>query len=229
MLSLCSSSVDILRNLAAMASSTVSICTKHTPAAKLQALSKSCPLITAPRSCSCMCLGKGCRTAGKWRQKPGIRCQWFWSAEGKLSSGLARSTCAEGKGAQERDPGEKLGDLLPYGMVEDWKQDEEQVYEKLGLDLRWLKSELQVKNPPRKAWWWGRKYWDQGWRVGKWTEWATGCLYPGAVMDPSNLGLSPMHPRNHSQSEWLIPLKCCCAGRIASDTFCYLEWLRSAL
>lgn len=33
--------------------------------------------------------------------------------------GLARSTCAEGKGAQERRPGEKLGGLLPYGMVED--------------------------------------------------------------------------------------------------------------
>lgn len=31
------------------------------------------------------------------------------------------------------------------------------------------------------------------------------------------------------QSEWLIPLKCCCAGRIASDTFCCLERLRSAL
>lgn len=35
--------------------------------------------------------------------------------------GLARSICAGGKGAQERDPGEKLGDLLPYGMVEGLK------------------------------------------------------------------------------------------------------------
>lgn len=42
---------------------------------------------------------------------------------------------------------EKLGDFLPCGMVEDRNQDEEQEDEKLGLDLRWLKSELQVRNP----------------------------------------------------------------------------------
>lgn len=35
--------------------------------------------------------------------------------------GLARSTCAGGSGVQERDPGEKLGNLLPYGMVEGLK------------------------------------------------------------------------------------------------------------
>lgn len=52
--------------------SEVSVCTKHTPAPKLQALS---PLIMAPGFCGCMCLGKGYRTARKWRQKPGLRCQ----------------------------------------------------------------------------------------------------------------------------------------------------------
>lgn len=101
MLSLCSSSVDILRNLAAI-SSTVSVCTKHILAARLQALSKSCPLITAPRFCGCMCLGKECRTAGKWKQKPAIRCQWFGSLEGWLSSWLGKKHVCRRKGSSRK-------------------------------------------------------------------------------------------------------------------------------
>lgn len=161
MLGLCSSSVDILRNLAAM-SSKVSVCTKHTPAPKLQALSKTCPLIAAPKFCGCMCLSMGCRTAGKWRQKPGIRCQWFECGRKTVILAWQEAHVQEERELKKGIQGRSLVTYCLIGWWKDWKQDEEQGDEKLGLDLRWIKSELHVRNPERKAWWWREEYWDQG-------------------------------------------------------------------
>lgn len=71
-------------------SSKGSVCTKHTPAPGSQALGKTCPAIAGPKCCGCTCLGTGCVAAGKWRQKPEIRCQRFESVEERVSSWLGK-------------------------------------------------------------------------------------------------------------------------------------------
>lgn len=125
---------------------------------------------------------------------------------------------------RELRKGEKLGDLLTCGMVEDWKQDEEQMDEKVGLDLRWLKWAASEKSSEKSL-----VVKGGGWRVGG-LESEQNVPLAACIQE---LGWTPaiwvMHPRNHSQREWLIPLKHCCADRIASATFRHLEWLRSAL